>query len=491
MACTEIGRNVKVKIIRTIAIGIVFCGLLAPAQLFAADDEKMDLWPLSTFLESAKVQYKYVYKKTKSREDLYVAIEYLKEAVKRYPQAPEPFFMMGTFYAEVNILDTMSMMFDSVNTFCADPEVEEKYRKKCDKEDYPEKIEKLRSKYWEASYNDGVKFLNQYDTCQAMLASAPAGDSAQKVDSLCKLAFHLADDNLRLATLVRPSDPRTYDIRGLLLERENQFEEAAEQYLKALEMYRADIEKFKKDKQMPKDFEDRMTQKIAYAYIQIPDWENSVEWFDQVIEQNPEDINAYLNISIALKSLRRFDEAYEYSKKLLEVDPNNETAWFNMGQYWFVKFQDIAGEISQIDDSLPGAEDKRAELMAQREEFAAEAQKSLEKASELNPQDLDVLYLLGLIYLFTQQPDMAAATFEKYAEIDPKNKDVLDFMGRAHIMNKEFEKAIKPYEMLKEIDPGNIDAWEQLIELYKHVGDDAKAKEAEDKVAELKELAAP
>jgi tetratricopeptide (TPR) repeat protein len=478
-----------VKPLRIPLILVVLSCLLAPALLLAADEEKMDLWPLSTFIESAKVQYKYVYRKSKLRDELYVAIDYLKEATERYPKAPEPYFIMGTFYAEINALDTMAMMFDSVETYCADPNVDEKYRKKCKKEDYIDKIDKLRKKYWEQAYNDGIKYLNQYDTCQKILAQAPAGDSAQKVDSICQLAFRLANDDLRLASAVKPNDPRTYDVRGMLLENESHFEEAAEQYLKALDKYQENKEAFKKDKEIPKDFENRMTQKIAYAYIQEPNWEKSVEWFEQLIEQNPDDVNSYLNVMVALKSLQRFDEAHDYAVKLLEVDPNNETAWFNIGQYYFIKFQDMAGEISDINDSLPGAEEKRTALNEQREEYAAEAQKHLEKATELNPNDTDVLYLLGLIYLFTQQPDKAAETFQKYVDINPNDLDILDFLGRARIMNKQFDKAIKPYEMIVQRDPGKVDAWEQLVELYKNAGDGAKAAEAEKKVEELKKLA--
>ena len=133
----------RIFIVASVLLMTIF---LAP-NIFA--QENRALWSLSTYIQSAKIQYKVVYGKSHRREDLQVAIDLMKEAATKYPRVPEVYLMIGSFYSEINALDTMVAYFDSVQVSCSDTTVDQKYRKNCEKGDkYIESTEKIRQSFW-------------------------------------------------------------------------------------------------------------------------------------------------------------------------------------------------------------------------------------------------------------------------------------------------------------------------------------------------------
>jgi tetratricopeptide (TPR) repeat protein len=445
--------------------------LIAPLAMAQGN---RDLWSQENYIQSAKIHYQHVYKKTKLKSDLYHCIDLIRDAANRFGHRPELYYMLGTFYAEINATDTMVAYFDSTQTFCDDETIEEKFRKKCYKGDkFIKKMESIRLDAWEKAYNDGVEYLSQYDTVASWIENAPTEDSAKGLDSVKQVAYDLSREAFEMALMVKPKDPRTYDGLAVLLEREKHHQDAVDLYKRAIEMVGENQD---------------IISKIAYAYIYIPEWENAIEWFLKYLEYEPEDVNALINLSVAYSAMDNHEKWYEYTTRVLELQPENTQFLFNAGQYWFMRMQQSADELSQITDSTADAADKRAELEKQIIDCRQSAEKNFENIIEINPEDTDALKRLGIIYLLSQQYDKAVTVLERYVAIDSTDNDVLDYLGRAYINNGDMEGAIKPYEMLVDNDPGNIDAWERLVELYKIMNQTEKAAEAEAKAEELKNL---
>ncbi len=429
--------------------------LIAPAM---AQEQKCQ--SLSCFVQSAKIHYQHVYKKTKLREDLYHCIGLLKEASAMFPQRPEVYYMLGTFYAEINAIDTMVALFDSVRIYCDDESIDKEFRRNCYKGDkFIENMEKQRLAKWESEYNDGVEYLADYDTVRAMIDRAPTEDSAKALDSLRGVAFNLAKTSFELALLARPDDSRTYDGLAILLEREEDYPAAINLYKRAIDLLGEDS---------------AMVEKIAYAYIYIPEWENAIEWFEKYLTYAPEDPNALINLSVAYNAINNYDKWYEYTRKVLDIQPDNTQLLFNAGQYWFMQMQDAASQ-TPVDSVRVGAcRDSSAYYF--------------EEIARINPEDTDAIKRLGILYLLSAKPQKAAVVFEEYMAVDSSDTDVLDYLGRAYIMLGETKSAIRPYELLVEQNPGNADAWERLSELYEYNGMPDKAEEAQAKADELKNL---
>jgi len=424
------------------------------------------------FVQSAKIYYK-VYKKTKLREDLYHCIDLLKEASTMFPHRAELYYYLGTFYAEINAVDTMVAYFDSTTAVCDDSVVDKSQKKDCDK--YVKQMDKLREDTWERMYNDGVNYMGQYDTVLAMIDRAPADnqDSIKVLEGLKEQAFNLSKDDFDLAMMARPNDVRTYDALAVLLEREKKYQEAIDVYTKAVDLMGEDS---------------ALTSKIAYAYIYEPDWENAITWFEKYLTYAPDDANALINISVAYNATGNYEKWYEYLVKALELQPDNTQLLFNAGQYWFLKMQDANDSINAITDSTAAGKERRKVFDAQVTMARDSAILSFEKVVQINPDDTDALKRLGILYLIAAEPEKAAGAFEKYVAIDSTDVAALDYLSRAYINMSKTKEALVPLEKIVELDPGNLDAWRRLAEIYEYNGMPDKAKQAQAKVDELKNL---
>lgn len=436
--------------------------------------ENRGLWSESNYVQSAKIHYKHVYIKSKRREDLYHCIDLLREAADRFGHRPELYYMLGTFYAEINAYDTVIAYFDSVDVFCSDESIEEKYRKNCyKKQNFKKKMALLRMDQWETSYNDAIDFLGQFDTVMSWVSVAPTEDSAEVLRKLADLAFEESQTGFEAAILVRPNEARTYDALAVLYQRRQMNKEMVDLYEKEIELLGEN---------------DELVSKIAYTYISIPDWENTIIWFDKFIANNPTDVNALINISAAYQRIDNSEKWYEYTERALEVDKENTQLMLSLGEHWYFKMQNATAAQGEIDDSIPGAEAKKAELEVMRIEAMGKAMSQFDRVLAIDSENLGALRQVGILCMLsgdTSKVDIGIAAYEKYITIDPQNIGILDYLGRMYIIKGETKAAIKPYEMLVEIDPGRTDAWERLAELYEYNQMPQKSKVAKAKADEL------
>jgi tetratricopeptide (TPR) repeat protein len=453
------------------------------------------------FVQSAKIYYK-VYKKSKLREDLYHCIDLLKEASESFPHRPELYYFLGTFYAEINAIDTMAAYFDSVKTYCDDESIDKSQRSNCYNGDkYIEKMEKLRDGIWERTYNDGVNYMGQYDTVQAMVGrtSADNQDSLKVLDSLKQEAFKLSSESFELATLAKPIDPRSYLAMAALQEREKKYADAVDEFKTAYDLFSTDtIPGDKKQFALEKKYVSMdslrtlmlpgLVSSLAMAYMNSEDWENSITWFTKYLTYSPDDASALINISVAYNRLNNYEKWYEYMSKALKLQPDNTQLLFNAGQYWFLKMQEANDSLMNISDSTAAGKERRKPFEEQVTAARDSATVAFAKIVKINPQDAEALKRLGILYLIATEPQKAVDVFNQYLEIKPNDVSVLDYLSRGYVNLGHSKDAITPLEKIVNIDPGNLDAWERLADIYKYNNMPDKANQAQAKVDELKKL---
>lgn len=108
---------------------------------------------------------------------------------------------------------------------------------------------------------------------------------------------------------------------------------------------------------------------------------------------------AYYNLGVAYLSLRRDNDAYEATRKAVELDPAHVSARLNLAYF-----------------------------LTQRGVVAA-ATEQLEAAERLAPRDIDVLTGLAALYLKQERPADAAVLIARALEMDPANADAVRMAG--------------------------------------------------------------
>jgi tetratricopeptide (TPR) repeat protein len=132
--------------------------------------------------------------------------------------------------------------------------------------------------------------------------------------------------------------------------------------------------------------------------------ENAHREFLKVLEQDPKNEVAIASIASLYFNQKKFDQAAEWYKKLIEVNPKNKEAYYTLGVIaWTKAFQDNAEARAKLgmrpEDPGPLKDKKvRDQLREKNLAMIEEGMKYLEKALELDPQYDDAMAYMNLLY---------------------------------------------------------------------------------------------
>ena len=139
-------------------------------------------------------------------------------------------------------------------------------------------------------------------------------------------------------------------------------------------------------------------------------------------------------------------DAHNYYQKVLALDPNYINALNNLG----VIFQRLGKK--------------------QR------AKECYEKVIKINPTYADANYNLGNIFQELGDDQKAKDCFEKTIEIDPNYVNALNNLGVVFKALKEYQKSINCFEKIIKINPNDEDVHNNLGGVFQRLGENQKAK---------------
>lgn len=180
--------------------------------------------------------------------------------------------------------------------------------------------------------------------------------------------------------------------------------------------------------------------------------------------------------------------AFEALRVLRERYPESETV-----RDYYRNALVMRGDIAALEKLLleggklpESPEDQRtlAKVYVQTGRFA-EALKVLEPLIDSSPGDVELRSLAGLSYFRVGEMEKAAASFDAVWDAITAKKMVpeISLRGMVYFRQGKLEEAKKTLEQAAEIDPGHITTINGLSQVYKLLGEDAKARELSEKVA--------
>ena len=128
------------------------------------------------------------------------------------------------------------------------------------------------------------------------------------------------------------------------------------------------------------------------------------EQFMKVLEQNPKETVAIASIASMYFNQKKLDEAKEWYTKLLNVDPNDKTAYYTIGVIaWtktFPKRMEARAKLSMKPEDPGPLKDKkvRADIREKNLATVEEGMKSLQKAIDVDKEYDDAMVYLNLLY---------------------------------------------------------------------------------------------
>jgi tetratricopeptide (TPR) repeat protein len=114
-------------------------------------------------------------------------------------------------------------------------------------------------------------------------------------------------------------------------------------------------------------------------------------------------------------------------------------------------------------------------LLLLKQKRFSEAKEILEDLAEKNPEDVDVLYNLGMLYSELKNPETAMRTLKKCIELQPKHSNALVALGFAYYNMSNLFDARKCFMEALTIEPDNPYALRNLGALFARKKDFGKA----------------
>ncbi|MBI2816685.1 MAG: tetratricopeptide repeat protein [Acidobacteria bacterium] len=130
--------------------------------------------------------------------------------------------------------------------------------------------------------------------------------------------------------------------------------------------------------------------------------EQAISEFHEVLRDDPNNVGSITGIANLYFQMKRMDEAKEYYKRQLAVDPNNPEAWYSVGVIdWTLAYQPRIELKTRLkippDQAIKDAKERQA-LAERNLPLIEEGMNSLNKAIELRPDYDDAMAYLNLLY---------------------------------------------------------------------------------------------
>jgi len=146
------------------------------------------------------------------------------------------------------------------------------------------------------------------------------------------------------------------------------------------------------------------------------------EEFDRVLEKDPRNSVALASVAQLYFSQKKLDDARDWYKKVIAVEPNNKGAYYTLGVIaWTKTFQprmETRAKLNMRPDDPGPLKDKkvREELRTQSLPIIEEGLQNLQKALAIDGQYDDAMAYMNLLYRERADLEESAADYKKDTE---------------------------------------------------------------------------
>ena len=209
----------------------------------------------------------------------------------------------------------------------------------------------------------------------------------------------------------------------------------------------------------------------------------------KAIEIEPENYYNYYLISDFYKNTEDISKAIEAISKAIEINSNDDFLWNTRAGYYLDN-----GQVSEAEQDFSSAVElnTNADNLYFRAQFYLDLNKmslaisDLEKALEIDPTEIDVLNLLGDVYLEIKDTVMAVKMYSigvnidslpQFSTSDLKKSRTTSLLNRANIYENQGKNELADSDYLRaiKIDPENDQIYQDRSLFLQRIGENSKA----------------
>lgn len=187
---------------------------------------------------------------------------------------------------------------------------------------------------------------------------------------------------------IRPFLPEEYNLKGLALYKQGDWESATWNFKMAIDMQR---------------MYDSAHYNLANAYVQLKDYANAKIHFAEALRINPDFASAANDYGALLQNMGQTEQAMALYRQAIDSQPSYGDAYYNLGNAYaaqnrnaeaaenYQKALDLMFDFASVHNNLA--------IVLEKEERYPEALEHYEAAIRLEPQNQNAHYNLGNLYL--------------------------------------------------------------------------------------------
>ncbi len=205
--------------------------------------------------------------------------------------------------------------------------------------------------------------------------------------------------------------------------------------------------------------------------------EEAAEDFQQVTREAPRFAEAYLNLGLVLAQLSRDEEAVSALEKAIQIKPSMRGAhlFLAISDYRLGRFEQAAASVRK--ETSASAGDAQAWMWQGIIDLALErlalAVEDLDRASKIDPKNVDILYHRGRAALA-----LSRQSYETMFKLDPKSWHVNQVLAQADVESGNDVDAIEQFKLAIAAAPPQGGLYEALGSSYWRAGKYDEAQQA-------------
>ncbi len=240
-------------------------------------------------------------------------------------------------------------------------------------------------------------------------------------------------------------------------------------------------------------------------------YEEAIIAYKHVINVEPENIDALINMGISYVELKKYEKGVELYKRVLVLEPDNKFALNNIG--WANECQgkiDEAKELYlkslEIDPNFDSALINMTNILLESEDYDGAIEFFI-KALEKDPFNAANWIDLGRTYRQKEEYELAINAYNKAIELNPNDKLAWNNLGYAYFCQELYDKAIRAikeslerdrlfdiaysnlvliFESLVEENSQEFNLWKELANVFIMINEYSKALESCNRAIKIK-----
>lgn len=209
---------------------------------------------------------------------------------------------------------------------------------------------------------------------------------------------------------------------------------------------------------------------LGFSYLDNEE-DRKVAWeIFECVRKSKSELSALAASGLGILNLtiRNYEEALDYFKESIELNPRDSLIWFGKG----MAQEGLANEKTGFEMSGgnvdPFLYDPRLFDSSQDQELR-EALEAYDKAIEINSKNHEAYYHKGLVHCRIREFDEALKDFADALVIDPENAEIWYHKGIVLSQIPNYEDAIKSYNEVIKIDPLYFVGYANERKIHPHV----------------------